>query len=555
MTRFVAHRRVPLLRCLLAVLMVSALAIFLSPAPARADYVASNLPDWAIGPFTRSANNPILTPQGTGFESVSVYNPGVLYENGQFTMLYRGADAHRSAIGLATSTTGLTYTRYAGNPVIADSNTQSGGFEDPRLVKLGNTYYTYYTDYANGTVNIALSTSTDRMHWTSHGIVIPHNKNAAVLTDPTGQPVLINGTYVMYYGGDSGGTSCGGAGCGAYLAYSTDLITWTGNTPVNFKFPASFVPWEVCVALTNYPTIQGQSVQQNIVIFVAGTLMANGQWYYGLSETEFAHANLTQQLGQLTDAVLSPSAPYELTGHTNRTVFMNSIFFANGQWWMYYGGADSVVALANAPLRTGTQAAFSTTSLETGQRLPDGTDVVDGPVAGQQNGGLSNVTGIVGGPGIPELGLRQERAHAGSTALLYSGSAQGGSTDYAYLTSFDLSATPYPLTTKTTISYWIYPSSHTSSSNVSGTNSTCVALDLILSDKTATRNDGIVDQNGNRLHPAYQCNHLTLDTWNHVTANLGKLAGKTVQSIDVGYDQPGSTGGYRGYLDDIALNG
>lgn len=553
MSRILSHRGVQFLSCLLAVVMVGIVAVLLAPTPARADYTASNLPDWAIGPFTRSANNPILSPQGTGFESVSVYNPGVLYENGQFTMLYRGADMHKSAIGLATSPDGLTYTRYAGNPVITDTTPQ--GVEDPRLVKLNATYYTYYTAYANGTVNIALSTSTDRMHWTSHGIAIPHAKNAAVLTDPTGQPVLINGKYVMYYGGESGGTSCVQAGCGSYLAYSTDLITWSGNTPVNFNFPTSFIPWEVCVALTNYPTIQGQSVRQNIVIFVAGTLMANGRWYYGLSETEFAHDNLTQQLGQLTDAVLSPSAPYELSGHTPRTVFMNSIFFANGQWWMYYGGADSVIALATAPLRATSQAAFSTTSLETGQRLPDWTDVVDSSVAGQSNGGLSNVTGIVGGPGIPELGLRQEKAHTGSTALLYSGSAQGGATDYAYLKGFDLSATPYTITANTTMSYWIYPLSHTRESSVSGTNSTCVALDMILNNGTATRNDGIVDQNGHRLHPAYQCNHLTLDTWNYVTANLGSLAGKTIQTIDVGYDQPGSMGGYRGYIDDISLNG
>ena len=554
MVGFPARQSRRILSALSVAFLMTALVMVCTPAaPARADYVASNLPDWAIGPFTRSASNPILTPQGTGFESNNVYNPGVLYENGTYEMLYRGETSSASQIGLATSTDGIHYTRYAGNPVIAGG--PGRGEEDPRLVKLGTTYYAYYTGFQNGTININLSTSTDLIHWTAYGAIIPGTKNAAVLTDPNGHPIQMHGQYAMYYGGDSGSRGCGQGGCGSNLTYSTDLIHWSGTTPVNFNFPSTFTPWEICVALSNYPTIQGHANQQNIVVFVAGTLMSYGRWYYGISETEFSGTNPTQQLGQLTDATLSPSAPYELTGHTNNTVFMNTIMFANGQWQMNYGAADHVVALATAPLRTGTQAAFSSTSFETGQRLPDWTDVVDPIVAGSSAGGLSNVTGISGGPPAPELGLRREKTHTGTTAQVYSGSAQGGSKDFAYLKSFDLSATPYPITANTTVSYWIYPQSNASNSGVSGTNSTCVALDMILNDKMATRNDGIVDQNGHRLHPAYQCNHLTLDTWNYVTANLGKLAGKTVQSIDVGYDQPGSTGGYRGYVDDISLNG
>jgi predicted GH43/DUF377 family glycosyl hydrolase len=32
-------------------------------------------------------------------------------------------------------------------------------------------------------------------------------------------------------------------------------------------------------------------------------------------------------------------------------VFTNDINFYDGRWWQYYGGGDSVVGLANAPLR------------------------------------------------------------------------------------------------------------------------------------------------------------------------------------------------------------
>ena len=570
MKRFYSSRSIMLfLSCFVMVLLYPAFA-FAAPLPlaqhaplsssvAQAtspdpDYTANNLPDWAIGPFIRSSSNPILTPEGTGWEGAYVYNPGVIIENNTFKMIYRGeASSGVSQIGYASSTNGTTFTRYANNPVISSSS----GFEDPRLVKLNNTYYAYYTGYQNGQVTIEVATSTDLIHWTQYGPILAgaNTKNAAVLTDPSNHPVQINGQYVMYYGGNSGKYGCGQGGCGSNLAYSTDLIHWSGSTPVDFHFPSSFTPWEICVGITDYPTTQGGTLHQNVLLFVAGTLMSNGRWWYAISETEFSGTNLTKQLGQLTEPVLSPSAPYELSGHINNTVFMNSINFYNGQWWMYYGASDHVIALANAPLRSATNGytTFTSTSLEPGERLPDWTDGVD--LNGQPGGGINGVGGSGGGPVAPELGMRLEQAHTGNTALMYSGSAQGASTDYAYMQAFDLSAHPYQIGTNTTLTYWIYPQSTNEYSGVSGNNSTCVALDLILNNGTASRNSSVVDQNGNRLHPAYQCNHLKLDTWNQVTANLGSLVGKTIERIDVGYDQPGSTGGYRGYIDDITLNG
>jgi hypothetical protein len=46
----------------------------------------------------------------------------------------------------------------------------------------------------------------------------------------------------------------------------------------------------------------------------------------------------------------------------------------------------------------------------------------------------------------------------------------------------------------------------------------------LFSDGSALRNLGAVDQNGNRLHPASQCGHLTADQWNHVTAKIDDIS-------------------------------
>lgn len=100
----------------------------------------------------------------------------------------------------------------------------------------------------------------------------------------------------------------------------------------------------------------------------------------------------------------------------------------------------------------------------------------------------------------------------------------------------------------------IDPQSSATSNLVSGNNSSCVAIDQIFSDGTNLRDAGATDQHGIRVHPAYQCGHLTMDTWNEVIVNLGSFVnGKTIIRIDEGYDQPANTGGYRGYIDDISI--
>jgi predicted alpha-1,2-mannosidase len=219
-------------------------------------------------------------------------------------------------------------------------------------------------------------------------------------------------------------------------------------------------------------------------------------------------------------------------------------------------------AASNAPPSYGSVNGVSgkfSTGFESESPIPNWVNSVD--AASYPAGGISNVTGICCSLKGPETALRStsdvndtEYAHAGSYSLMYSGSAQGQSADYAYDQLFDLSGQNVTVGSSTTLSYWIYPQSSATNSLVTGTNSTCVAIDLIFSDGSNLRDSGALDQNGNRAHPAYQCGHLTSDTWNQVTVKLGSYVnGKTVVRVDLGYDQPNGSGGYRGYVDDISI--
>ena len=94
-------------------------------------------------------NNPILKPQGDSWESLCVLNPAVIYDEGEFKMLYRAAGndkQHYIYLGLSTSKDGFNFVRQSNEPVLRpEINGPDGGcVEDPRLVKMGSYYYLTY---------------------------------------------------------------------------------------------------------------------------------------------------------------------------------------------------------------------------------------------------------------------------------------------------------------------------------------------------------------------------------------------------------------------------
>jgi hypothetical protein len=283
--------------------------------------------------------------------------------------------------------------------------------------------------------------------------------------------------------------------------------------------------------------------------------MANGRWFYAISEEEFSGQDPTQMLHQLSDAVLTPTpdVPYEWNGQTPKTVWTNSIFFHDGTWMMYYGAGDTVTALATSALRLPqparsplTPRTSFQTGFEHGQPVPDWIDSVDD---GSGGGGLANVTAY-NGASSPESSLRQANNHDGTNALMYSGQATGAADDHAYMKLFDLSQQPVTVGKNTTLTYSIYPQANGGSApGVSGDNSSCVAVDLVFADGSSLHRLA-----GSPLTPASQCGRLQLNQWNQVSVEIGGVAaGKKIVRVDVGYDQPASSGGYRGYIDDLAV--
>ncbi len=72
-----------------------------------------------VSSWERYENNPVLRQGEDGeWDSEGIMTPMVLFENGVYHMWYSGWDGTNTRIGKATSTDGLNWTKFAGNPVL-----------------------------------------------------------------------------------------------------------------------------------------------------------------------------------------------------------------------------------------------------------------------------------------------------------------------------------------------------------------------------------------------------------------------------------------------------
>src|SRR3989344_3243145 len=107
--------------------------------------------------FIRASENPILVPQGAGFESRDVMNAAAIELNNSIYILYRAMDsANTSTVGLAISQNGMTIDERLSEPIYvprADFEMKRGtptgnsGCEDPRIVCIDGMLHMTYTAY------------------------------------------------------------------------------------------------------------------------------------------------------------------------------------------------------------------------------------------------------------------------------------------------------------------------------------------------------------------------------------------------------------------------
>ncbi len=349
-------------------------------------------PSWVIGPFTRpSSGNPVITPnRETAFndpltnkpvhwEALHTFNPAAIVREGKIYVLYRAEDdsgtmqigMHTSRLGLAESEDGIHFTRRPDPVFFPARDSQKarewpGGVEDPRIVEGDDgTYVLTYTQWNRKTYSVGIATSPDLTAWTKHGPAFltaeggkyAHlkYKSAGIVTrldKDKGRLVAakIEGKYWMYWGEGT-----------IHLATSTDLIHWTPvedaqGAPIELLHPRPG-HFDSTFPETGPPPVltdKGIVVLYNGKNAETGGDPALGPSAYAAGEALFDAKDPTHLLAQTEAPVLKPELPYEKTGqYAAGTTFAEGLVYFHDKWFLYYGCADSLVAVVTAPATTG----------------------------------------------------------------------------------------------------------------------------------------------------------------------------------------------------------
>lgn len=302
-----------------------------------------------FGKWVRLSPNPIVSPQGDGFESAGTFNPSVVKEDGKFVMLYRAQDRKgTSSLGYATSDDGIHFIRRAEPVMVPETSYEKGGgVEDPRLVKFGDTYYLTYTGYNNvdgvapdkKDAQLCLATSADLIHWQRQGIIFPAYKgkwNVKWTKSGAIVPEKINGKYWMYFLGDARGkdTQMG-------VAYSEDLLHWIEalDHPVLSSRPGLF---DSQVVEPGPPPLV---TKDGILLIYNG---ADDKLVYSTGWVLFDKNDPTKVLARAATPIFAPEREWEKVGQVPNVVFVEGLVGEGKRWLFYYGGADKNIGVARA---------------------------------------------------------------------------------------------------------------------------------------------------------------------------------------------------------------
>ena len=294
-----------------------------------------------FGEWERASAEPIIAPQGDGWESAGTFNPAVVAHDGKFVMLYRAQDREgTSRLGYAESTDGVHFTQRA-KPVLTPETSYeaNGGVEDPRLVKIAGTYYLTYTGYNKKDAQLCLATSKDLVHWRRHGVILPAYKgawNRGWTKSGAIVPQKINGKYWMYWLGTAlDKTDQMG------IATSEDLLHWKEamDTPVLPRRPGKF---DSRVVEPGPPPLL---TKDGIVLIYNG---ADDNLVYRTGIAVFDRNDPRKVLYRSDEPVFQPERDWEKTGQVPNVIFVEGMAPQGDHWLFYYGGADKYVGVAKA---------------------------------------------------------------------------------------------------------------------------------------------------------------------------------------------------------------
>ncbi len=305
--------------------------------------------------------NPILKPRPDRvWESRAVFNSAALYEDGKVHFLYRAlGDSDLSVIGYAASSDGLTIDERSEEPIylprepfetpggqafksFADHFASGGGYggiEDPRVTKVDDTVFMTYVAYDGWTPPRAALTSIPLEDflaknwdkWKKPKLISPPgmvNKSAVIF------PEKINGKYVVIH-----------------RVYPNILVDVLDDLDFDDKFLTGhhFIPprkghWDSKKIGAGAPPMLTKDGW--LLIYQSVGYQDPGRYKIGAMVLD--KDDPTKVLYRTNNPIVSPDMPYDNDGFKAGVVYPCGAVIKDDNLFVYYGGADTIVAAATA---------------------------------------------------------------------------------------------------------------------------------------------------------------------------------------------------------------
>lgn len=280
----------------------------------------------------RLQKEPILFPRKeNNWEAAAVFNCAAIFDNGLVHIIYRASDIapngkegpYINRLGYAVSKDGIHFNRLEQPILTNDVPQESRGAEDPRIVKIDDTFYMIYTGYNDKNFRICLASSKNLIDWERHGIVLDEpNKDASLF------PEKINGRYVIFHRREPD----------IWIAYSEDLQTWYDHQKI--MQPVLDSNWENHKIGIAGPPIK---TEQGWLLIYHGV---NKNRVYSLGIALLDKKDLSKVIARQAEPILEPELEWEINGCVPNVVFSCGQVEIDDKILVYYAGADTVIGVA-----------------------------------------------------------------------------------------------------------------------------------------------------------------------------------------------------------------
>ncbi len=287
----------------------------------------------------RYEGNPILTGNPTNWwESKYVYNPAAILHEGKVLILYRaeGDEKRRgietrwpvSRFGVALSEDGYEITARWEQPVMGPTcEDDFWGVEDPRIVKLDDTYYITYVGVSPMGDRLAYATTKDFKTITRGGrLMLEVNQRTSSL-----MPEKIKGKFALIHRITPS----------MWVSYSEDLVHWHDTKVIMTPRPGHWDEKKVGIGSQPIRTDKGW------LIFYHAT---DRRDVYRVGIVWLDLEDPSKVVARQEEPALEPLMDYEVHGLTHDVIYPCGAVELGGEYLLYYGGADMVTCVASVPV-------------------------------------------------------------------------------------------------------------------------------------------------------------------------------------------------------------